>query len=55
MSKEKVENDIKCPSYILIGIGLIGDSLYLPISYRSWLYILASVIFIVYEFLKFPL
>ena len=29
----------------LIGIGLIGDSLYIPIPYRSWVYILLSVIF----------
>lgn len=29
----------------LIGIGLIGDSLFIPIPYRSWMYILVSVIF----------
>jgi hypothetical protein len=29
----------------LIGIGLIGDSLYFPIPYRSWVYILLSVVF----------
>ena len=29
----------------LIGIGLIGDSLYIPSRYRSWMYILLSVIF----------
>ncbi len=29
----------------LIGIGLIGDSLYSPIPYRSWVYISMSVIF----------
>ncbi len=29
----------------LIGIGLIGDSLYFPIPYRSWVYISLAVIF----------
>lgn len=29
----------------LIGIGLIGDSLFVPIWYRSWVYLVLSVIF----------
>lgn len=33
----------------LIGIGLIGDSLYLPIPYRSWVYISLSVIFAIFH------
>jgi hypothetical protein len=33
----------------LIGIGTIGDSIYLPIPYRSWVYILVSVIFAVFH------
>ena len=33
----------------LIGIGLIGDSLYIPIPYRSWVYIGLSVIFAVFH------
>ena len=33
----------------LIGIGLVGDSLYLPIPYRSWIYISLSVIFAVFH------
>jgi hypothetical protein len=34
------------PLIWLIGIGLIGDSLYFSSSYRSWMYIAASVIFL---------
>lgn len=33
----------------ILGIGLIGDSLYIPIPYRSWLYVLASVIFAIFH------
>lgn len=33
----------------LVGIGLIGDSLFLPIPYRRWWYVLASVIFAVFH------
>jgi len=34
------------PLIWLIGIGLIGSSLYFPSPYRPWMYILASFIFI---------
>ncbi len=34
------------PLIWLIGIGLIGNTLYLASSYRSWMYIATSIIFI---------
>jgi hypothetical protein len=33
----------------LVGIGLIGESLIIPISYSYWVYILSSVIFSVFH------
>jgi hypothetical protein len=34
------------PLIWLTGIGLIGSSLYFPLSYQSWMYIVLSVVFI---------
>lgn len=37
------------PFFWLIGIGLIGDSFYFNLPYRRWLFILTSIIFLVFH------
>ncbi|MBF0550856.1 MAG: hypothetical protein HQK60_10005 [Deltaproteobacteria bacterium] len=37
------------PLLWLTGIGLIGDSLYFPVPYRSWCYIVIAVLFVVFH------
>jgi len=38
------------PLLWLVGIGLVGDSFYFPISYKPWFYILPSGIFVAFHF-----
>ena len=37
------------PLFWLIGIGLIGDSLYLNIPYSRWLYFLVVIVFLIFH------
>jgi hypothetical protein len=38
------------PLIWLAGIGLIGSTFYFPVSYRSWMYIILSIIFLGFHF-----
>jgi hypothetical protein len=37
------------PAVWLAGIGLVGDSLYLPVAYSRWVYIALSAAFLVFH------
>lgn len=37
------------PLLWLVGIGLIGDSLYFPIPYKGWHYIAGSLLFVIFH------